>query len=143
MAPAPAGPTEALTSWLRGLFVGDAGGHGPRSLAPKQPGHAAEAPAVHLPRTARASIETEGGWVRGIYRTADGRRCAMGALHAAARPGWRGVRAGGSARPSAAAAKERGFGGVEPMDDSSTHAQVLAAFDAAIGHAESRPPPAG
>ncbi len=42
-----------------------------------------------------------------------------------------------------AVASERGFDRVETMNDDSSHAQVLAAFDAAIAAAVRGPRPAG
>lgn len=135
--PAPMAPRPPVMARLRGLFRGGAGSHEARSPFPGQAGHPFEAPAVHLPREARALIETEEAWSQGAYRALDGKRCAVGALRAAAREaGWRGFRAKGEAHAFLlAVAKERGFGGVGLMDDRSTHARVLAAFDAAIARA--------
>ena len=51
-------------------------------------GHRAELlepSAAHLLRRARVMIELDEKWVQGYYSTSDGRRCAMGALRAAAR----------------------------------------------------------
>ena len=81
-------------------------------------------------REARALISDEALWVQGVYER-DGRRCAMGALQAAGRTYWR------TARRDAATALEQvarlnGHHSVESMNDSVTHAEVLAMFDAAI-----------
>lgn len=135
--PAPTAPRPPAMARLRGLFRGGAGSHEARSPFPGQAGHPVEAPAVHLLREARALIEAEEAWTQGAYRALDGKRCAVGAVRAAARKaGWRGFRAKGEAHTLLlAAAKERGFGGVELMNDRSTHVQVLAAFDAAIARA--------
>ena len=102
--------------------------------------------AVGLLREARALIEDERDWVSGAYRTPDGRHCAVGALRAAARGPWSQYER--ETRRNAhglllAVARGRGFDRVERMNDKSTHAQVLAAFDAAIANAASRPPIAG
>ncbi len=87
---------------------------------------------AHLLRRARAMIESEEKWVQGYYSTSDGRRCAMGALRAAARhsdPRRVRARAHHLLRE---VARERGFQSVEGMNDRCTHQQVLAAFDMAV-----------
>lgn len=111
---------------------------GPARVARRLPG------AASLLREARALIEAEEDWTRGSYRTPAGRRCAMGALRAAARGWW--SEHGLSARQEAhrrllAVARGRGFDSVERMNDASTHAEVLAAFDAA--QRSSTPPARG
>jgi hypothetical protein len=85
---------------------------------------------VAVLRDARAMISDEAQWVQGIYER-DGRRCAMGALQAAGRGYWRAVR-----RDAAGAleqvARLNGHHSVESMNDSVSHTEVLAMFDAAI-----------
>lgn len=85
---------------------------------------------VAMLREARALISDEMQWVQGVYER-DGRRCAMGALQAAGRTYWR------AARRDAAGALEQvarlnGHHSVESMNDSVSHAEVLAMFDTAI-----------
>ena len=133
------GPTEAAlppaagTSWLRGL----AERLRARPLWAFAPGEVRpEVTPAHLLRAARALIEQEDRWVQGRYETLRGRRCAMGALQAAARvlrhPG-----AFDQARDYLRTeALIRGYSHVEKMNDRSTHAEVLAAFDHAIRRAE-------
>jgi hypothetical protein len=95
-----------------------------------------------LLREAKGMISDPENWTRRTYRSFGGQRCAVGALRAAAKrlddPGiaW-----------SAHAllidvARSRGFTNVETMNDRSSHAAVLAAFDQAIRTAE-RSPAAG
>ena len=93
-----------------------------------------------LLREARGLIVSPETWTRRTYRSFGGQRCAVGALRAAAKrlddPGiaW-----------SAHAllidvARSRGFTNVETMNDRSSHAAVLAAFEQAIRAAERTPP---
>ena len=108
------------------------------SLSPGEPIVPSEVSAVHLLRSARALIELEDRWVQGRYETVRGRRCAMGALQAAARV-LRDPRAFEEAKDLLRAeAVLRGYSHVEKMNDRSSHTQVLAAFDAAIAKAEAR-----
>ena len=106
-----------------------------RALLPASPGGRECPPfdsAVCLLRAARALIEAEGDWTRGAYRTSDGKHCTVGALRKAAQ-GQYGRRVRHEAHGLLlGVARKRGFGSVERMNDSSTHAEVLAAFDAAI-----------
>ncbi|MGH8115617.1 MAG: DUF6197 family protein [Rhodanobacteraceae bacterium] len=108
------------------------------SLAPGDPIVPSDVSAVQLLRAARALIELEDKWVQGRYETVRGRRCAMGALQAASRV-LRDPRAFEEAKDLLRAeAVLRGYSHVEKMNDRSTHAQVLTAFDAAISKAEAR-----
>ena len=107
--------------------------------APLSPGHGALA--VQLLQDARGLIEDPGHWTQGAYRSLRGRRCAVGALRAAAR------RADGP-EPAWAAhqlliniARSRGFASVEAMNDHSSHAAVLCAFDEAIAWADAAAKP--
>ncbi len=98
-----------------------------------------EPSSAYLLRRARLMIETEERWVQGYYSTSDGRRCAMGALRAAARhsdPRRVRARAHYLLRE---VARERGFQSVEGMNDRCTHNQVLTAFDLAIRAADRLP----
>jgi len=110
------------------------------SLAPGEVVLPVEVSAVQLLRAARGLIELEDKWVQGRYETVRGRRCAMGALQAAARV-LRDPRAFEEAKDLLRTeAVLRGYSHVEKMNDRSTHAQVVAAFDAAIMKAEARLP---
>jgi hypothetical protein len=110
------------------------------SLAPAEVVLPSEVTAVQLLRAARALIELEDKWVQGRYETVRGRRCAMGALQAAARV-LRDPRAFEEAKDLLRTeAVLRGYSHVEKMNDRSTHTQVLAAFDTAIMKAEARLP---
>jgi hypothetical protein len=82
-------------------------------------------------------IENPENWTRGTYATLFGRRCAVGALRAAASwlegpsPAW-------SAHDLLIrVSRSRGFTSVEAMNDHSSHAEVLTAFDEAIAMAQS------
>ena len=88
--------------------------------------------------TARGMIEQEGRWIKGHYATLDGRHCAVGALRAAAlRLDAR--RVGKAAHDVLRdVARERGFRSIEQMNDHSSHAEVIAAFDKAIVATERR-----
>jgi hypothetical protein len=88
--------------------------------------------------TARGMIEHESRWVKGHYATLDGRHCAVGALRAAAlRLDAR--RIGKAAHDVLReVARDRGFRSIEQMNDHSTHAEVVAAFDTALMAAEHR-----
>ena len=87
---------------------------------------------AQLLRDARSLIADPRDWTQRIYRSFRGRRCAVGALRAAA---------SGLDDPSLAwsahgllikIARSRGFTNVEAMNDRSSHAAVLRAFDEAI-----------
>jgi hypothetical protein len=107
-----------------------------RSQPPMPP----EIGAVHLLRAARALIALEDRWVQGRYKTARGRRCAVGALQAAtaliADP-----RAFRQAKDLLREeALRRGYSHIETMNDETSHAVVMTAFDSAIARAEARLP---
>ncbi|HZU88079.1 MAG TPA: hypothetical protein VE993_02365, partial [Stellaceae bacterium] len=84
---------------------------------------------ARLLRDARTLIEDPRHWAQRRYWTFSGRRCAVGALRAAARglidPGI----AWSAHNLLIAVARSRGFGTVEEMNDRSSHAEVLRAFD--------------
>jgi hypothetical protein len=87
---------------------------------------------------ARHRIEARQRWTRGVYETAGGKYCAVGALRAA---GWRLQDAAAQKLAHALllrVARGRGFRSVQRMNDRSTHEQVLLAFDEAIATAQSR-----
>ncbi|HJS84535.1 MAG TPA: hypothetical protein VJ779_03675 [Acetobacteraceae bacterium] len=85
---------------------------------------------------ARTLIASEEKWAKGRLRTHDGRFCAMGAvLQVSALGPGRHFRKPAFAYLRAVA-RQRNFSTVEAMNDCSTHAEVLAAFDEAIRLAE-------
>ena len=97
-----------------------------------------EAAVPELPGAARDLISSEDKWANGRLRTRDGGFSALGAILqvSALGPGRR-------ARQPALAhlrlvARRRGFWTIEAMNDASTHAEVLAAFDEAIRLSEAR-----
>jgi hypothetical protein len=100
--------------------------------SPGYPGNPEDA-RVRLLTLGRELIAVEGNWVRHCYETIGGRRCAVGALRAAAR--FTGLRLGEAQAILLAVAWERGFADVETMNDKATHGQVLSAFDDAIARA--------
>ena len=103
---------------------------------PVPPNSPEDAP-VRLLTMGRALIADEGSWVRHCYETIGGRRCAVGALRAAAR--FTGsVRLREAQIVLLSVARERGFADVETMNDKSSHAQVVSAFDEAIARAQLR-----
>ena len=136
--PAPLGP-EVPSVWDRmKVAFARLGGVTAWSFVPGDPIVPSDVTAVHMLRSARALIELEDRWVQGRYETVRGRRCAMGALQAAARV-LRDPRAFEEAKDLLRAeAVLRGYSHVEKMNDRSSHTQVLVAFDAAISKAEAR-----
>lgn len=137
-SPTPLAP-EAPGVWerMRAAFA-RLGGVTAWSFVPGDPVVPSDVTAVHMLRSARALIELEDRWVQGRYETVRGRRCAMGALQAAARV-LRDPRAFEEAKDLLRAeAVLRGYSHVEKMNDRSSHIQVLVAFDAAIAKAEAR-----
>jgi hypothetical protein len=86
---------------------------------------------------AKSLIEDPKNWTRGTYRSFTGRHRAIGALRAVAgrlrspSPAW------SAHELLIKIARSRGFASVEAMNDKSSHAAVLAAFDEAIGLAQS------
>lgn len=144
--PLPPGPSPSIVApsgprtWLARAWTGL------RAFSPAGPERPERQPldsAACLLRAARALIEAEGNWVVRTYCTRDGKHCAVGALRTAARSSpseyGRKVRqeAHGLLR---AVAKGRGFDTVERMNDESTHAEVLTAFDRAIASAARHQP---
>jgi hypothetical protein len=94
-----------------------------------------DAAVVRLLQDARRLIEDPRDWTKGTYRTLGGRRCAVGALRAAAkRLDDPGVALSAHALLIKVAGS-RGFTDVEKMNDRSCHDAVLRAFDEAIAAA--------
>ncbi len=113
-----------------------------RGLANRSLQSSMEAAAVpELLCAARALISSEETWVQGRLRTRNEKFCAMGAILHVSAVG-RGQR---FTKPAVAhllaVAKQRGFPTIERMNNSSTHADVLAAFDEAIRLSEARRDP--
>ena len=90
---------------------------------------------AELLRMARALIEDEARWTQRFYETRDRRYCAVGALRAVARHRARLRTFEHADRVLQQVARQHGFRDMEHMNDGSTHAAVLAAFDAAIAAA--------
>lgn len=89
---------------------------------------------LQLLTVARALVSEKKYWARGRYETIGGRRCAVGALCVAAEIlGCGSLEEAG--RHLGTVALERGYSEVETMNDNSTHAEVLSAFDEAIARA--------
>ncbi len=104
-------------------------------LAPPRPDLTHDLLTVQLLTTARALIEDERNWIQHDYETRDGRYCAVGALRYAARFMSPPDPLIAASRLLLAVARERGFSKIEKMNDRSTHARVLSAFDEAIARA--------
>jgi hypothetical protein len=87
---------------------------------------------VHLLQEAKGLIEDRENWGQVLYLSLSWRRCAVGALRAAARS----VKDPGIAWSAHALlqriAQSRGFDTIEVMNDRSSHRDVLRAFDEAI-----------
>ena len=127
--------TRASALARLGLWLGQRVGLWLRAPAPPGIALPPELAAARLLRAARALIAEEDRWVQGRYETLRGRRCAMGALQAAARA-LHDTRGFETARDLLRTeALIRGYSHVEKMNDRSTHTQVLAAFDSAIARA--------
>lgn len=89
-----------------------------------------------LLRDARAMIVDPKDWTRRTYRSFGGQRCAVGALRAAAKRLNDPAIAWSAHALLIDVARSRGFTNVETMNDRSSHAAVMAAFDQAIRTAE-------
>jgi len=91
----------------------------------------------------KALIEDRDRWLQGTYRWFRGRRCAMGALYAAAVK-FDDVRVAASAHGLLLhVAETRRFTTVEGMNDHSSHEKIMTAFDEAIALSWARALPAG
>jgi hypothetical protein len=118
---------QALTLWLR---FGERAS-GVEALERTAPSELADSGTVQVLMAAAALIEPPHKWIRGAYRTFGGRYCAMGALQAAGLAYDHATRIR-ARRLLVSVARARGFPTVERLNDTSTHGEVLAAFDAAI-----------
>jgi hypothetical protein len=87
-------------------------------------------------RDARDMIADPKDWTRRTYRSFGGQRCAVGALRAAAKRLDDPTIAWSAHALLIDVARSRGFTNVETMNDRSSHAAVMAAFDQAIRAAE-------
>jgi hypothetical protein len=96
------------------------------------------AAAALLLEDAKSLIEDRNRWLQGAYRWFRSRRCAVGALCAAAAK-IGDMRVAQSAHALLlAVADSRRFTSVEGMNDHSSHADVISAFDQAVGLAWAR-----
>jgi hypothetical protein len=105
---------------------------------PASPAMTPEQTTLQVLQLARTLIEDERHWIQRRYETLDGRRCAVGALRSAARLLDLRGQPNGPHNMLLAIAIGRGFTDVEKMNDHSTHAQVLTAFDQAITRARAQ-----
>ncbi len=109
-----------------------------RALPLESPLTAPGAATAQVLSLARTLIEDERHWIQRRYETLDGRRCAVGALRSAARLLALRSLNGEAHNLLLEVAVERGFTDIEKMNDHSTHAQVVSAFDLAIARAPQR-----
>lgn len=114
--------------------------HGKRRAAPtmlRAPSQAERDLAVaELLRDAKDMVADPKDWTRRTYRSFGGQRCAVGALRAAAKRLDDPAVAWAAHALLIDVARSRGFTNVETMNDRSSHAAVMAAFDQAIRAAE-------
>ncbi len=89
-----------------------------------------------LLRDAKDMVADPKDWTRRTYRSFGGQRCAVGALRAAAKRLSDPTIAWSAHAMLIDVARSRGFTNVETMNDRSSHAAVMAAFDQAIRTAE-------
>ncbi|HEY2540970.1 MAG TPA: hypothetical protein VGI28_15965 [Stellaceae bacterium] len=87
-------------------------------------------------RDAKDMIADPKDWTRRTYRSFGGQRCAVGALRAATKRLADPTIAWSAHALLIDVARSRGFTNVETMNDRSSHAAVMAAFDQAIRAAE-------
>jgi hypothetical protein len=92
-----------------------------------------------LLRDTKDMIADPKDWTRRTYRSFGGQRCAVGALRAAAKRLEDPTLAWSAHALLIDVARSRGFTNVETMNDRSSHAAVMAAFDQAIRTAERGP----
>jgi hypothetical protein len=104
----------------------------PFAVPADDPAPLSETTTIQILGLARSLIAEERHWIQRRYETLDGRRCAVGAVRAAVR--LLGTRVGPIDPHHALlmVAVSRGFTDIEKMNDHSTHAQVVSAFDEAI-----------
>jgi hypothetical protein len=113
-----------------GRFVG----RGPAPISREPLGPAV----LRVLEEARGLIEERQDWTQGRYETFTGRRCAIGALGAAAAVLDYADAMAIARSLLADVARQRGYRDVEDMNDRSSHLRVLEAFDAAIATARAR-----
>jgi hypothetical protein len=99
------------------------------------PGPDRDAAVARLLQEARGLIEDPRNWTKGSYRSLVGRRCAVGALRAAAKRLDNPRIAFLAHALLIKVAGAHGFSNVEMMNDRSCHDAVLRAFDEAIAEA--------
>jgi hypothetical protein len=117
--------------WIKARFRAGQGRALPEVM--RAPSHGdRDAAVVQLLRDARTLIANPGDWTQRIYRSLRGRRCAVGALRAAASHLGDPSLAWSAHALLIKIARSRGFTNVEAMNDRSSHAAVLRAFDDAI-----------
>jgi hypothetical protein len=121
-------PAARWRLWLRSLWA-----RKPGIIVP-QPDRAAAV--VRLLEDAKTLISDEDTWGQGAYWRFPNRRCAMGALRFAARQVDDISIARSACTVLALVATSRGFTSVECMNDRSSHAEVLRAFNEAIALTE-------
>jgi hypothetical protein len=107
-----------------------------RVLSRASPGADRDAAVIRLLQDARKQIEDPRHWAKGTYRSLRRRRCAVGALRAAARCLHDPSIAWSAHALLIKVAGSRRFSNVEMMNDRSCHAAVLGAFDEAIAAAQ-------
>lgn len=83
----------------------------------------------------RALVADPRDWTKRYYETLNGRRCAVGALRAAARVFMLQPTQTAANAVLLSVAMRRGFDSIEKMNDNSTHREALSAFDEAIARA--------
>jgi hypothetical protein len=127
---------HGVRMWLRAVLNRESREEVAEEFLLVPPVYDRHAAAVELLRDAKGLIESPRYWMRGTYWWFRGRRCAVGALRAAAKrirdpvPAWL------AHSFLIVVARSRGFTNVEAMNDRSSHAAVLRAFDDAIALAE-------
>lgn len=140
----PIAPSATPEPQAKGLqqrimaFLVRTGGDRVRAFLPGQAADLPQQSVVDLLESARGLIESEEKWIRGSYWKPGGRHCAIGALRAAAGRVYRKATRQRAHELLRDVARERGFCGpdaVERMNDRSSHAEVLSAFDQAIAAA--------
>lgn len=101
-------------------------------------GPSTEDPVVAFLLSAKRMIETPETWTRGAYSTPGGKYCSVGALRAAGARFRDPVAQCRAHTHLQEIAFRRGFCSIEVMNDRSSHAEVMTAFDEAIAAARRR-----
>jgi hypothetical protein len=119
--------TSGLRRWLRARFCWTCGDVVPLDMAQWSPQRRGEV--TQLLQEAKGLISDPSHWVQRSYGWAGRRRCAVGALRSAASR-YDDISLGWSAHQVLVQiASTRGFSTVEAMNDRSSHAEVMRAFD--------------